>query len=158
MADPDVVRSQPRAEGELGFRSASARPRALVTFGSRGFRLVLKATMRQDVGCIDYRGRTSCCGGDEQLHLADHVHRCQMNRSSCTQPRTHAPALHQTIRCKIHGSENRKNRFFLRVSRPELPTADYFPKIASGMADNKYNFRVVVLKTRYQICTRSQIF
>ena len=70
MADPDVVRSQPRAEGELGFRSASARPRALVTFGSRGFRLVLKATMRQDVGCIDYReadlmlrgrGATSSC-------------------------------------------------------------------------------------------------
>jgi hypothetical protein len=80
-----------------------------------------------------------------------------MSRLSCTQPhaRTSIASDHQMQDPWI---EKPENRFFLRVSRPELPTADYFPKIASGMADNKYNFRVVVLKTRYQICTRSQIF
>ena len=51
MADLDVVR---KAQGSLEYKSLIARPQALVTFRSRGFRQVLKATTRQDVGCMGY--------------------------------------------------------------------------------------------------------
>ena len=66
MADPDVVR---RAQGPLESKSFIARPQALVTFGSRGFRQVLKATTRQDVGCMGIEGRTSFCGGQDVKQL-----------------------------------------------------------------------------------------
>ena len=56
MADSHVVRPQPGAQGELGFRYASARSQAVVAFGSRRFRMVLKATTHQDVGCMAYQG------------------------------------------------------------------------------------------------------
>jgi hypothetical protein len=54
--------------------------------------MVLKATTRHDVGCMAYLGAHLMLQGEGQDEDADQVHRCQMSRSSCTQPhaRTHA--------------------------------------------------------------------
>ena len=89
MADPGVFGNNLGIQAALSSNARSALLQALVAFGSCGFHQVLKATARQHVRCIDYRGADLMLRGEEEHKVAGHL------RRPFTEPTTHASRVRQ---------------------------------------------------------------